>query len=124
MPMIPQGNGGNGAPPVTMYTQAAIQALHDAIAHEPDAEDKAALAQCLQQILKVQAKNAAQGGGAAQSPLQAAGGGFPQPDTGAAQQGPPPELMQALAQAPPGMGPPEGGPPPELMQALAQRLGG
>lgn len=63
--MIPPGMAGpqDGPPPqdgpVTMYTQAAIQALHDAIAHEPDPEDKAVLAQCLQQILKVQAKNAA-----------------------------------------------------------------
>jgi len=64
----PQGGPDAGPPqdgPVTMYTQAAIQALHDAIAHEPDAADKAVLAQCLQQILKVQAKNAQadQGGG-------------------------------------------------------------
>lgn len=46
--------------PVTMYTQAAIQALHDAIAHEPDAADKQALGQALQLVLRIQAKNTAQ----------------------------------------------------------------
>jgi hypothetical protein len=46
-----------GGPPITMYTQAAIQALHDAIAHEPDPADKAVLGQCLQNILRIQAKN-------------------------------------------------------------------
>ena len=69
MPLIPmQGPPGPGGPPdgggapegpVTMYTQAAIQALHDAIAHEPDPENKQIIATCLQQLLKVQAKEAA-----------------------------------------------------------------
>ncbi len=44
-------------PPVTMYTSAAIQALHDAIAHEPDPQDKQVLSQCLQNVLRIQAKN-------------------------------------------------------------------
>jgi hypothetical protein len=57
-----------------MYTQAAIQALHDAIAHEPDPADKAVLGQCLQQILKVQAKNSAQAQqGGPSGPAQALG---------------------------------------------------
>ena len=43
-----------------MYTQAAIQALHDAIAHEPDPADKQALGQALQLVLRIQAKNASQ----------------------------------------------------------------
>jgi hypothetical protein len=47
----------NTQPPVTMYTQAAIQALHDAIAHEPDPADKQVLGQCLQNVLRIQAKN-------------------------------------------------------------------
>lgn len=69
-----------GGPPVTMYTQAAAQALHDAIAHEPDPADKQALSQCLQIVLKVQAKNAAQQqqgaqGGAAQALASQMGGG-------------------------------------------------
>ena len=73
----PQGGPDAGPPqdgPVSMYTQAAIQALHDAIAHEPDAADKAVLGQCLTQILKVQAKNAAAQQGQA-GPPQGAGAG-------------------------------------------------
>ena len=72
----PQGGPPPGGPdagppqdgPVSMYTQAAIQALHDAIAHEPDAEDKLNLTKALQTVLQVQAKNAQgdQGGGAPQ----------------------------------------------------------
>jgi hypothetical protein len=42
-----------------MYTQAAIQALHDGIAHEEDPEDKVALSKALQIVLQVQQKNAA-----------------------------------------------------------------
>lgn len=42
----------------------AIETLHQAIVDEPDPEDKAALTQCLQQMLKVQAKNMAEGQGA------------------------------------------------------------
>jgi hypothetical protein len=41
--------------------RSAIEALHQAIADEPQPEDKAALTQCLQQMLKVQAKNIAEG---------------------------------------------------------------
>ena len=62
----PQGGGTPPDGPVTMYTQAALQALHDAIAHEPDPADKQALAQALQLVLRVQAKNMnqqQQGGG-------------------------------------------------------------
>jgi hypothetical protein len=41
--------------------RSAIEALHQAIVDEPQPEDKAALTQCLQQMLKVQAKNIAEG---------------------------------------------------------------
>lgn len=61
----PQGGPDAGPPqdgPVSMYTQAAIQALHDAIAHEPDADDKLTLTKALQAVLQVQAKNAQQEG--------------------------------------------------------------
>jgi hypothetical protein len=85
----PQGGDGGppqgGGPPVTMYTQAAIQALHDAIANEPDAEDKQALSQALQIVLKIQAKNMREGqGGQGAGPGQAlagmlGGGGSPVP---------------------------------------------
>jgi len=37
--------------------RVAIEALHQAIADEPDPEDKATLTQCLQHAMKVQAKN-------------------------------------------------------------------
>jgi hypothetical protein len=47
-------------PSISMFTHAAIQALHDAIAHEPDPQDKQTLGQALQLVLRVQAKNAQQ----------------------------------------------------------------
>ncbi len=55
----------------TQELQTAIQHLHAAIATEPDPEDKAALGQCLTQMMKVQARNMAQqqgGPGPAQGP--------------------------------------------------------
>lgn len=54
----PQGGPPQG--PVTMYTSAAIQALHDGIAHEDDPADKLALSKALQIVLAVQQKNASQ----------------------------------------------------------------
>lgn len=63
--MTPPAHG-----PVTMYTSAAIQALHDSIAHENDPADKLALAKALQIVLAVQQKNSQQqpqGGGPAQA---------------------------------------------------------
>jgi hypothetical protein len=68
--------------PISDALRSAIEALHAAIADEPDAEDKAALTQCLQQMLKVQAKNIQEG--------QAGGGGQPQ--------GNPPGRRDALLQ--------------------------
>ena len=76
-------------PPVTMYTQAALQALHDAIAHEPDPQDKQALSQALQLVLRVQAKNMQQGQGGgpgqAQGPQGPPAGPRPGMRAGAAQ---------------------------------------
>jgi hypothetical protein len=87
-------------PQPTQELQGAIQMLHAAIATEPDPEDKAALTQCLQNMMKVQAKNMQQEG-------QGPNGG-----------------------PPPGQGPaaPPPGPPPEAMEdpraALMAQLGG
>ena len=78
----PQGGPDAGPPqdgPVSMYTQAAIQALHDAIAHEPDADDKLTLTKALQAVLQVQAKNAQQ----EQSNSPAPSGRRPWPECGA-----------------------------------------
>jgi hypothetical protein len=65
--------------------RTAIEALHQAIVDEPQAEDKAALTQCLQQMLKVQAKNIAEGD---YGPQQGGGGNPPGRRTA---------LMQTLA---------------------------
>jgi hypothetical protein len=46
---------------ITDSLRVAIEALHQAIRDEPQAEDKAKLAQCLTQIMQVQAKNLAEG---------------------------------------------------------------
>lgn len=71
MPLFPQAAQAgppSGGGSVTMYTQAAAQALHDAIAHEQDADDKLALSKALQVVLQVQQKNATQQqGGPAQA---------------------------------------------------------
>lgn len=47
----------------TAELSTAIQATHAAIASEPEPEDKAALTQALQTLMKVQAKNMAEQGG-------------------------------------------------------------
>jgi hypothetical protein len=47
--------------PITDSLRVAIEALHQAIRDEPQAEDKAALTQCLTQMMRVQAKNLAEG---------------------------------------------------------------
>lgn len=46
---------------ITDSLRGVIEGLHQAIADEPQPEDKAVLAQCLQNVLKVQAKNYAEG---------------------------------------------------------------
>ena len=85
---------------ISSTLRAAIEALHQAIADEPDPEDKAALTQCLQQMLKVQAKNLAEGQG---GPEQQGAGNPPGRRTA---------LMQTLAGGPAfGGGPPTGGGP-------------
>jgi uncharacterized protein HemY len=75
-------------PQPTQELQDAIQSLHAAIASEPDPEDKAALGQCLTQMMKVQAKNMAQD--------QQQGG---QQQQGPPDQGAPPDPQQALIAA-------------------------
>lgn len=60
----------------TDFLLNAIQATHDAIAHEADPADKQTLAQCLQNMLKVQAQHAQGQGQGAQGPPQ--GGGMMQ----------------------------------------------
>jgi hypothetical protein len=57
---------------ITDSLRVAIEALHQAIRDEPQAEDKAKLAQCLTQIMQVQAKNLAEGD---YGPAAAGGGG-------------------------------------------------
>ena len=74
--MIPMQGMPPGAPPqdgpVTMYTQAAIQALHDSIAHEQDPNHKLILSKALQLVLGVQ--NDAHQAQAQSGPQQALGG--------------------------------------------------
>lgn len=54
----------------TEQLRQAIQSLHEAIAIEPEPQDKAVIAQCLQNLLRLQAKNMMEARQAPQGPPQ------------------------------------------------------
>ena len=88
-------------PPPTDSLRSSIQFCHESIQAEPDPEDKAELTKALQVMLKVQAKNMAEG--------QSGGGGGGQGPP------PPPQMMEEPM--------PPGGEDPRALALLSQ-LGG
>jgi hypothetical protein len=97
MPLLPLAQGGQGPDgggsspqdgPVTMYTAAAAQALHDSIAHESNPQHKLLLSKALQIVLQVQ-HDASSQQAAQQGPGAAMAGRLAPSGSGGPPQGPP-----------------------------------